>query len=127
MRQRGDVSKSVSQHGMQTVNETLGNVQSDKQLSHTFPVQMLKDKRLDLSGKEINTGTEVDCEESRAAAVTKYTETTFWLRRGTTASLELPQDCCFFEHTGTCCCQETFYMIFHFVDNCRECCPSTLF
>ena len=68
--------------------------------------------------------------KSQAAVINKKKKkkekTQFRLIWWATASLELPQDCCF-EHWGTSCCQETFYMIFHFVDNCWECCPSTLF
>lgn len=103
------------------------NVQSDKQLSHTFSVQMLKEKWLDLS--KINAGiwsySWTASKKSQAAVINKQQKIFFWLIQWATVSLELPQNC--FVHCGISCCQETFDMIFHFVDNCWECCPSTLF
>lgn len=103
------------------------NVQSDKQLSHTFPVQMLKEKWLDLSKKHKCRNWSYSwttSKKSQAAVINKTTK--FWFIWWATASFESSQNCCS-EHWGISCCQETFDMIFHFVDNCWECCPFTLF
>lgn len=127
MYQHGNVSKSVSQHGMQTVNETLG-MSNQTNSCHTLSQCRCSENEIagPVKNKSRDSGAELFLNRftGKSSSSGERNKARFWLTRWATVSLELPQNC--LQHCGISGCQETFDMIFHSVDNCWERCPSTL-